>query len=108
MRLPRAILTLKTVEQDDGRPKNLKDKQAIEEKSRFHGKQEVNAVTGRSWVCALSHAVLHGVVPVMHLLTMEMVHDLCSPVHSVSIGTAVWYDAQYCEDYHYTPQAVRL
>ena len=37
--------------QDDGRPKNIKDKQAaIEEKTRFHGKVEVNAATGRSWV----------------------------------------------------------
>ena len=38
--------------QDDGRPRNLKDKDkhAIEAKTHFHGKQEVNAVTGRSWV----------------------------------------------------------
>lgn len=46
--------------QDDGRPKNLKERQEMEEKTHFHGKQAVNAVTGRSWVwpclCACIHA----------------------------------------------------
>lgn len=37
-------------QEDDGRPKNLKERQEMEEKTHFHGKQAVNAVTGRSWV----------------------------------------------------------